>query len=292
MHGVFAEAQLDERAGHGVDHRIRPADPGLIDAVATAEPLVQLGNLIGVQSAARDLELLLFLAEDEVQLQALGKTVFQCEQVVDEHRRVLFAVTVKQCEAAVRLLLEDRRCNRQDRRDAATRRKTNMKLAVRPFRREMKASRRRHDRQRVPDRKLVRRELAERAARLYAHPDLQRPAAGRRADAVGPAQLLAVPFDLDRQVLARQERVLLAKFLGHVERDTEGVFGFRGLRSDGQVVKLFHRHLKYSKGSRQSQHRYDALQAVEPNSLTRSVFSDVQRGQTTGPSRRWGGAIP
>jgi len=60
-------------------------------------------------------------------------------------------------------------------------------------------------------------------------------------------------------------------------------------------------HLKYSKGSRQSQHLYDALQAVEPNSLTTAVFSESHRGQAI---PRWpcnnsrllapcsGGAIP
>src|SRR5690606_13835065 len=38
-------------------------------------------------------------------------------------------------------------------------------------------------------------------------------------------------------------------------------------------------HLKWSKGSRQLVHRYRALQGVEPNSLTRVVSRDPQRGQ-------------
>src|SRR6188474_3338668 len=60
-------------------------------------------------------------------------------------------------------------------------------------------------------------------------------------------------------------------------------------------------HLKYSNGSRQLVHLYDALHGVDPNSLTRSVCCDEQRGQCTVGSlhnRRGlstdsaGGAIP
>jgi hypothetical protein len=60
-------------------------------------------------------------------------------------------------------------------------------------------------------------------------------------------------------------------------------------------------HLKYSNGSRQLVHRYIALHGVDPNSLTRSVCFDEQRGQCTVGSlhnRRGlstdsaGGAIP
>ena len=40
-------------------------------------------------------------------------------------------------------------------------------------------------------------------------------------------------------------------------------------------------HLKYSKGSRHALHLYDALQGVEPNSLTRVVSTAEQRGQDT-----------
>ena len=38
-------------------------------------------------------------------------------------------------------------------------------------------------------------------------------------------------------------------------------------------------HLKYSNGSRQLVHLYDALHGVEPNSLTRCVCADEHRGQ-------------
>lgn len=60
-------------------------------------------------------------------------------------------------------------------------------------------------------------------------------------------------------------------------------------------------HLKYSNGSRQLVHLYDALQGVDPNSLTRWVCADEQRGQcTVGCAHRLrglatdsaGGAIP
>src|ERR1700754_5069442 len=40
-------------------------------------------------------------------------------------------------------------------------------------------------------------------------------------------------------------------------------------------------HLKYSNGSRQLVHRYDALHGVDPNSLTRCVCCAEQRGQCT-----------
>ena len=40
-------------------------------------------------------------------------------------------------------------------------------------------------------------------------------------------------------------------------------------------------HLKYSNGSKQSLHLYDALHAVEPNSLTTAVFNELQRGHAT-----------
>ena len=38
-------------------------------------------------------------------------------------------------------------------------------------------------------------------------------------------------------------------------------------------------HLKYSKGSAHELHRYSALQAVEPNWLITSVFSEPHLGQ-------------
>src|SRR5262245_28520222 len=60
-------------------------------------------------------------------------------------------------------------------------------------------------------------------------------------------------------------------------------------------------HLKYSNGSRQCVHLYDALHGVDPNSLTRCVCFDEHRGHCTVGSlhkRRGlstdsaGGAIP
>src|SRR5688500_18145998 len=60
-------------------------------------------------------------------------------------------------------------------------------------------------------------------------------------------------------------------------------------------------HLKYSKGSRQLEQRYNALQGVEANSLSFSVCADAQRGQDTFGSRNMcfglptacaGGAMP
>src|ERR671910_2708415 len=41
----------------------------------------------------------------------------------------------------------------------------------------------------------------------------------------------------------------------------------------------FYMHLKYSNGSRQLVQRYIALHGVDPNSLTRAVCFDEQRGQ-------------
>src|SRR5258708_6921860 len=60
-------------------------------------------------------------------------------------------------------------------------------------------------------------------------------------------------------------------------------------------------HLELSKGSRQARRRQGALQAVEPNSDTRSVSFEPQRGQATSaeasnsarlPDRRPGGEMP
>ena len=65
--------------------------------------------------------------------------------------------------------------------------------------------------------------------------------------------------------------------------------------------KLHHTHLKWSKGSRQARHRQSALHAVEPNSDTRSVSFEPQRGQATSaeasnrarlPAPRPGGEMP
>jgi len=48
-------------------------------------------------------------------------------------------------------------------------------------------------------------------------------------------------------------------------------------------------HLKNSKGSKQSEHLYSALQAVAPNLLTKDVFSELHLGQIIVSD---GGAIP
>lgn len=44
-------------------------------------------------------------------------------------------------------------------------------------------------------------------------------------------------------------------------------------------------HLKYSNGSRQLEHLYEALHGVEPNSLIFFVCIEAQRGHVTFGSR-------
>ena len=70
--------------------------------------LVELAHFVAVKSANHRVELLLFLAEDEVELQALGIQVLECVQVVDEHCRRLLPIAIEQDEAAMRLLCKQR----------------------------------------------------------------------------------------------------------------------------------------------------------------------------------------
>ncbi len=115
-----------------------------------------------------------------------------------------------------------------------------METAGCPVGGQVETAGRRHDVERIPDLELVGREFAERAARLHAHADLERPAARRRTNAVGAPQGLAVPPDLDRQVLARQERVRVAQVVGHLERNADGIVRFARFGYDLQLVKLLH----------------------------------------------------
>ena len=102
-------------------------------------------------------------------------------------------------------------------------------------------------------------------------------------------QRRAVALDANRQMLAR----IGTKLVGAVPRAPRaqaqnGVRDrrLRGVwrrRLSGHVHGIFSQmHLKYSNGSRQVSQRYDALQAVEPNSLTSAVSTESQRGQAIG----------
>ena len=99
---------------------------------------------------------------------------------------------------------------------------------------------RRHCLERVANLEFVRRVFRERTARLDAHTDLERPLAFPGADAVGAAQLLVSDRDLERQVLPRQELVLVSELFRHAERDTHGVLRLVFEAFDGERMKFFH----------------------------------------------------
>ena len=120
-HPVLVEAEVDQRIGHRPDHRVRAADERVGGFDASAEVLVEFADLVTVEPAGRNrFELLVFLAEHEVQLQALrengSSSAYRSSMniVVD-----CVAVAVEEHEAALRFVLEYRLDHREYRRDTA-----------------------------------------------------------------------------------------------------------------------------------------------------------------------------
>src|SRR5690606_40146830 len=120
-------------------------------------------------------------------------------QVLDEHRAALSAIAVEEQETAVGLVLQCRLHDREDRRNAAAGGERNPELGFGSATRNLgwlafnvKLSERRHDLYFRTRRQAGLHILGEQAARLHPHTDLERPPAGRGADAVGAANFAAV----------------------------------------------------------------------------------------------------
>ncbi len=160
-----------------------------------------------------------------MQLQAFRIPVLQGVQVFDEHRRRLLAIAIKQQESTIRLMLPTRLDHRQNRRNPAACRKSDVVVRICRIENYVKLAGRWHRVERIADGKLIGGELRKLSAGLHADAYLQRRLALRRAYAVGAAQLFAIDRYLKRQVLARQKCVLAREFIGHAQRDADRVVG-------------------------------------------------------------------
>jgi hypothetical protein len=102
VYGIRIEALCKQCVRDNLCHRIRAADPGLVNGVAAAEALVQLLYFGRIEATAGDIELLLFLAEDKMNLKTLWILVLERKQIFDKHGRILPAVAIEQRESTGR----------------------------------------------------------------------------------------------------------------------------------------------------------------------------------------------
>ena len=130
MHRVRCHSQPNQCLGNCLDHRIRTTHVGFVRAVAAAETLVELRDFVGIDASGVDGKFLLFLAENEMQLQPIRVAIFQRDKILDEHRRILPAIAIEQRESTARLIVQDRCRDRQYRRNAAAGGETQVILAV------------------------------------------------------------------------------------------------------------------------------------------------------------------
>ena len=157
---------------------------------------------------------------------------------------------------------------------------------------------RRHHVDRLPGPQLGRHERRKHATGHRLDADAQATVAGevvgRRGDRVRPPDVLAVHESPHGQVLAGPERVRLAEFRRHRERDRDRIvdeprhvrhFERMKLRAATHRPRDGDGHgqcaLMWSNGSRHSVQRQSDLHAVDPKRDSSCVAGDPQRGQRT-----------
>ncbi|MNG99807.1 hypothetical protein D3C79_589860 [compost metagenome] len=129
---------------HGLGHRLRAADECCVQAGNVQPARKQLAAFVGVDAAVVQVNILLFAAEHENQVQAVEVTVFQVFELVAEQRPRTGAVAVQQGETAVRLAGQRSGDDRQYRGDAAAGGHTQIVALASRVQRHEEAARWRH----------------------------------------------------------------------------------------------------------------------------------------------------
>src|SRR4051812_26010165 len=137
-------------------HAGRTADEDVIDAFRRYQRAQQHPNLVAVEPAVQDRNVL-FLARDDVEdREPIDEPVLEFLECLEEHDVVGRAIAVEQEELAVRLARKRALDDRQDRRDAGPSGKADMDTPGAGRRDHAEASRRRHHVERVTALQIVR----------------------------------------------------------------------------------------------------------------------------------------
>ena len=123
MNAAVGRSEFTHRRGSKFGHVARSADINPVMAGGRDDPLLRIDTqLLCIDAAIEHRHILILTREHMEELETVEVAVFQFLQFLAEHDRVRGAVSVDQGNLALRLLLKNRRSDRQHRRDARSRR--------------------------------------------------------------------------------------------------------------------------------------------------------------------------
>jgi len=251
-----------------VYHRAGAADERGIDRVGRNQRVEKTRHPSPIETAIKQVHVLLLARKDVVEHEARHVAVFQVLEHLGKHHAGLTLVAIDQREAALRFGAQRGLDQRQDGRDAAAGGKRHIVLGVRGVERGEETPFRRHDLEHVTHLDLRVGPSGETPTGhlLDCHPEFVVVHSG--ANRVRAAQLLTVDLDLEVEVLALHEAVILGQFIRHLEAQADRIRGFaphfghlewmesgRHVQSPLPHLTAAQIGLKYSKGSRQLLHR-------------------------------------
>jgi hypothetical protein len=248
-----------QAVAHGFGHLLRAADERGVEGFDVDPAREQLLAFLGVDPTVVQVDILLFAAEHEDQVQTLQVAVFQVFELFAKQRAGAGTVAVQQRDAAMRFGLQGGLDDRQDRRDAAARRDREVVAMASRVEVDMKVPGWWHHLQAVPGLQLLIGERRETSTRHTLDGDTQFAVVDPGADRVGPAYFFAVHLSAHHQVLALGEVKTVLQVLGNLEGDGHRVTGLGAHVLDGQAVKFTH----YCSPAGTADRRSDAFEIVE-----------------------------
>ena len=239
MQPVGSHAGLEQGRFSGLDHGLRTTDEDLVHAGHRQQRGDQCAHLVAVDAPFEQRHLLRLARQDVDQCETSCVAVFQVLQCLVEHHTVHAAVAVHQGEFGVGRFFERAGHEREDGRDARTRRKAHTVQGARFVHREAAIGR--HDLERVTCPEFAGSPVGKHTT--FHRADAQREfaalleQAARAADGIAAPHILPADGGAHGEELARFERECRALFGRDGQGDGHSTCGFGADAGDGQLVE-------------------------------------------------------